>query len=55
MKILKIIKTMLKLAKAVIYYIDKLSHGPMVASPPKKSHSESFLGPALGTVPARGP
>ena len=37
----------------------RLSQGPMAASPPRKSHSESFVGqtrgPALGTAPARGP
>ena len=36
-----------------------LSQGPMAVSPPRKSHSESFVGqtrgPALGTAPARGP
>ena len=29
--------------------------GPVVSSPPRTSHSEIFAGPALGTVPARGP
>ena len=29
--------------------------GPWLLSPPRKSHSESFAGPALGTAPARGP
>ena len=33
----------------------RLSQGPMVSSPPRTSHSESFAGPALGTAPARGP
>ena len=37
----------------------RLSQGPMAASPPRKSHSESFVcqtrSPALGTAPARGP
>ena len=37
----------------------RFSQGPMVASPPRKSHSERFVrqtrGPALGTAPARGP
>ena len=37
----------------------RLSQGPMAASPPRKSHSESFVGrtrgPALGTAPARRP
>ena len=37
----------------------RLSQGPMVASPPRKSHSESFVGQtrgqALCTAPARGP
>ena len=37
----------------------RLSQGPMATSPPRKSHRESFVGrtwgPALGTVPARGP
>ena len=37
----------------------RFSQVPMVASTPRKSHSESFVrqtgGPALGTAPARGP
>ena len=37
----------------------RLSQGPMATSPPRKSHSESFVGqtqgPAFGTAPARGP
>ena len=37
----------------------RFSQVPMVASPIRKSHSESFVrqtrGPALGTAPARGP
>ena len=35
--------------------LPRLSQGPMVSSPPRTSHSESFAGPALGTAPARGP
>ena len=37
----------------------RFSQGPMVVSPPRKSHRESFVcqtrGPALGTAHARGP
>ena len=34
------------------WHSPRFSQGPMVASPPRKSHSESFVGPALGTAPA---
>ena len=33
----------------------RLSQGPAVSSPPRKSHSVSFAGPALGEAPASGP
>ena len=33
----------------------RLSQGPAVSSPARTSHSESTVGPALGTVPASGP
>ena len=49
----------LKSAQQAAWHSPRLSQGPMAASPPRKSHSESFVdqtrGPALGTAPARGP
>ena len=45
----------LKSPQQATWHSPRFSQGPMVASPPRKSHSESFMGPALGRTPTRGP
>ena len=49
----------LKSPQQAAWHSPRFSQGPMVASPPRKAHSESFVrqtwGAALGTAPARGP
>ena len=48
----------LKSTKQAAWRSPRLSQGPRAASPPRKSHSENFVGQtrgaALGTAPARG-
>ena len=49
---------LLKSPQPAAWRSPRFSKGPIVASPPRKSHSESFVrhtrGPALGTAPASG-